>query len=506
LNRNILLATVDSSLKRASRWAALGLLLFSLEDVAQGQTDRPTSGFSVRQTRYDRAGRQNIATQTSPVAPDAAETGPGSQPAVAPERESLFDSEPTPGTKDVPPPEEDQKPAQTNFLARLLGLEDSPVKISGWIQNSYTGNTNGVPPNGTNFGVFPNHLADRWQGNQYYLILEKPLESNDRVNFGFRSDLLFGNDWQFTKSYGLFDRAFRPNSFAGVDFPQIYGEVHLPILTRQGLDVRGGRWYSPSGFEGVQAIRRPLLSVPYTLNFTPFTFFGVLGTLHLLEENRADLYFGTVNGWDRWIDRSYRWGFLGGYSLISRSKKTTFNMFCEIGPDQLPSYPPANSPFLPTGVTPAPFLAGRRNTGYAANPRSYFSTLLIHQWSDRLTEAIQADQVLDKNTPGFGPGGTNQSTSWYALAHWLLYGFDDTQEKARLTGVWRFETFRDNNGAATGVANTYFETSLGLIIKPRPWLWIRPEARYDWARSGQPFNDGTRNSQLILDFDLIVLF
>ncbi len=36
-----------------------------------------------------------------------------------------------------------------------------------------------------------------WQGNQYYLILENPLEQGDKVNFGFRIDNLFGNDWQF---------------------------------------------------------------------------------------------------------------------------------------------------------------------------------------------------------------------------------------------------------------------------------------------------------------------
>jgi hypothetical protein len=81
-----------------------------------------------------------------------------------------------------------------------------------------------------------------------------------------------------------------------------------------------------------------------------------------------------------------------------------------------------------------------------------------------------------------------------------------TLEKARLTGVWRFEAFRDNNGAATGVADDYFETTLGLIVKPRDWLSVRPVARYDWARGGHPFSDGTRNSQLTLAFDVIVLF
>ena len=157
---------------------------------------------------------------------------------------------------------------QTNYLARFLGIQDAPVKVYGWIENSFTGNTNGRPRNDSNFSVFPNRLADQWQGDQYYLAFERLLAPTDMVNFGGRFDFLLGNDWEFVKSYGLFDRAFKPNSFAGIDLPQIFGEVHLPILTKNGLDIRGGRFYSPAGFENVQAIKRPLLSVPYLFNFT----------------------------------------------------------------------------------------------------------------------------------------------------------------------------------------------------------------------------------------------
>src|SRR5262249_24000562 len=203
---------------------------------------------------------------------------------------------------------------------------------------------------------------------------------------------------------------------------------------------------------------------------------------------------------------SYKWGIIGGYSLASRSGRTTLNTFFMIGPDQLPRFPPVNSPFLPTGVTPAPFLAGRRNVGYSSNPRNCFSTTLTHNWSGRLTEALQTDMVLDKNTPGFGPGGSNHDTAWYSLVHWLLYGFDRDLADARVTGVWRAEVFRDNNGAATGVADTFYEMTLGLILKPHPWLWVRPEARYDWARGTHPYNDGTLASQLTVAFDVIVLF
>ena len=135
-------------------------------------------------------------------------------------------------------------PSETDFLARFLGIQDAPVKVYGWLQNSFTGNANGRPRNDSNFSVFPNRLADQWQGNQYYLVLEKQLAPTDMPNFGGRFDTLFGNDWQITKSYGLFDRAFKPNSFAGVDLPQMFAELHLPILTKNGFDIRGGRFYS----------------------------------------------------------------------------------------------------------------------------------------------------------------------------------------------------------------------------------------------------------------------
>ena len=63
---------------------------------------------------------------------------------------------------------------ETNALARFLGIADSPVKIYGWLDNSYTYNANGRPRSDSNFSVFPNRLANSWQGDQYYLVIEKP--------------------------------------------------------------------------------------------------------------------------------------------------------------------------------------------------------------------------------------------------------------------------------------------------------------------------------------------
>ena len=289
--------------------------------------------------------------------------------------------------------------ANTTLLMRALGLQDSPVKIYGWIENSFTGNANGRPANGLNFGVNPNNKADQWMGNQYYLVVENPIEQSDSVNFGFRVDSMFGNDWQFNYMQGLFNRAFPPGQFSGYDLSQLYGEAHLPVLTPWGLDVKGGLWYTLAGYEQVPAIARPLLSVPYMFNYgQPFRHVGVVTTLHLTD--RINLYNGSINGWDRWIDQRYLWGYIGGFSWVSRDTKTNLAFTCVWGPDQFPRFLPANQPIYPTGYVNIPSLAGLPNPGYATNDRTLFTTVLSHRWNDKLTQVGEADQAWELNVPG----------------------------------------------------------------------------------------------------------
>src|SRR6202041_1641333 len=113
-----------------------------------------------------------------------------------------------------------------------------------------------------------------------------------------------------------------PNSFAGVDLPQIYADLHLPILTPLGLDLRGGRYYDPAGFESVMAVKRPLLSSAYVFNFSPFTFLGFQSTLHLSPQ--LNLINSAVNGNDRWFDARYRFSYQGGFNWTSKSGDTSW--------------------------------------------------------------------------------------------------------------------------------------------------------------------------------------
>jgi hypothetical protein len=396
------------------------------------------------------------------------------------------------------------------LLMKALGAPAAaPFTIRGWIQNSFTGNANGRG-SGSNFGVYPNYKADQWMGNQYYIIVEKKLKHQDTINFGFRMDNLFGNDWQYTYMQGLFNRAFPNGWFPGYDMPQLYGEVYLPILTPGGLDVKGGRWYTLAGYEVVPAADRTLLSLPYSFTYgQPFTHVGVLTTLHLTD--KLDLYNGSINGWDRWINQRYLWGYIGGFAWTSTDDKNKLAFTAVWGPNQFPSFLAANQPIYPTGYINIPSVAGLNNLGYHRNDRTLFTLIYNRNWTDRLTQVIGTGAGMERDIPGLGAplvDGVPQNArtkydTWYGLGNGFRYRFTD-----QITGVWRSEVFWDTNGARTGqlVGDRYYEMTLGLRYKPEDWLLIRPELRYDWSQFLPAYSNDTRKSQLTLGFDVIVLF
>jgi hypothetical protein len=148
----------------------------------------------------------------------------------------------------------------------------------------------------------------------------------------------------------------------------------------------------------------------------------------------------------------------------------------------------------------------RPDPAYAHDERTLFTTVITHKWdaAGKLTQVIETDQAWEMNVPGLashGKNGAGRPARWFSFGNWFLYNFT-----SRVTGVWRSEVFWDPTGDRTGTADTYYEMTLGAICKPKDYIWIRPEARYDWAQFGRPYSNGTRRSQLTLAMDVIFLF
>ncbi len=460
-------------------------------DDEESELDRLIRGDDPPLPRRSRSGRagglpaEEDQEDTNLDRPNAERRGGGGGPTKTKEEEDEGD--------------EDEEEFKSDLLIKALGMEESPISIFGWTQVSFTGNP-ASPKDGMNFGVIPNDQANRLLLQQLYIVVERLFQNDDdQFDYGFRIDNLFGTDWQQFHAVGFFDGAFKANHI-GYEPLQMYGELHFPVLTPGGLDVKVGRFFPLAGYETERAPARPLNSTSNLFAFSlPYTNIGVMTTLHVNDQ--LNIYNGAVNGFDNWLSASNRWGYSGGVSWDSKDSRTNFTVTFNWGPNQFPGFFPANFQLAPSGVTQPPFLAGRRNRAFPTGNETLFTEVLIHKFTEDFSLIMESDQGYETNVPGLGPSGTTQNGGWYGILAYLLYDFSD-----KVTGVYRFDAFRDQNGVRSGFNDTYYETTLGLIYKPRSWFWVRPEIRFDWANGRPPYNGDTSNHQFTLGADAIFLF
>ena len=292
----------------------------------------------------------------------------------------------------------------SHILADALGIpENSGFRAFGWIQNSFTGNANG-PGNGPNFGVEPNALANQWMGNQYYLVVENPLEQNDSVNFGFRVDNMFGNDWQFNYMQGLFNSRLPPNHFAGLRPAQLYGERHLPILTperprrqRRAL-VHAGRLRAGAGD------RPPVAVGPVHVQLRPAV------------PPRRRRHHAAPDAPDQSLQRHRSTAGTAGSTRTTsgatsaaspgrpRSRRPTSRSPASGGPTSTRGScrPTSRSTRRATSTSPAWPACRTRDTPPTIAPCSPGS---LHNWTDNLTQIIETDQGWERRYPAWPRAG-----------------------------------------------------------------------------------------------------
>ena len=101
-------------------------------------------------------------------------------------------------------------------------------------------------------------------------------------------------------------------------------------LAYNDLKVKAGRFYTPIGYEVVQAPTNFFYSHSYSHTFgEPFTHTGILAAYH--QNEKTTVYGGWVNGWDEgWEGLDGGSMFLGGLSF-NLSDKATLAWFLTAG-------------------------------------------------------------------------------------------------------------------------------------------------------------------------------
>ena len=411
------------------------------------------------------------------------------------------------------PPSSDVAPAVTRLAWEDTGYASGPVRklhlpplerrdffTYGWIEAGIGANNWGSPFNG------PVTLADRaWQGqlNQLYLVSERVADGSDGWDWGGRVDLLFGTDYLLTTARGLDAYFFKETGLENVaswDFSKDYG-LAMPQLYADfavgGFNLRFGHFYSILGYEQVPAIGNFFYTHCFSMQFSPFTFTGFLGSWQ--PNDQLTIYAGIHNGWNNFSDpmrttgpwavqnRDYPGsgstaGFLGGMDFASSDGSQTLSIMTTTGNER-----------TVLGISP--------RDGSLVGNRSLISTVYTNKLTDRLTYVFQNDNGWQFNAD-VGPGNRDQPpglAQWYSFVNNLFWKFND-----QWVGGMRLEYFRDNNGYivsapirnesvlgnlgywAGDFAGNFWELTFGLNYYRSKNIVVRPELRYDWFTPNTP--------------------
>ena len=369
----------------------------------------------------------------------------------------------------------------------------SRLSIYGWIETGFTGNFD-APNDNQNFGRLFDDRSNEPVMNQAVITAERALDPKAGFDWKFKLQLLFGTDARYIHSLGLFDHTMS-SSLYQPDIPEAYLNLHFPVFTEGGLDLKLGKFVTPVGFEAIDPRNNIFYSHTYIFNFgVPFNHTGALFTLH--TNSWLDLLGGVTRGVNTSIDdNNDSAGFLGGFGLNLAGGKLAVNGATHIGPETPNNNRDLrylNDIYITWKITDkwtstSEFNFTRDN---AANADAYgVAQYLTYAISDKIVAKIRGE--LWRDDKGF-----------------YVASFADPHDPMRSLGGESVSDPRTVGGGRT----TYGALTVGLDIKPavpKPLtgLTIRPEFRVDHSFSDtRPFNDSSDETMFTAAVDFIFTF
>ena len=367
-------------------------------------------------------------------------------------------------------------------------------KISGWIDSGITFNP-ASPADNQNFGRFFDDRVHEPLLNQLVINFERVLAPQPgEFDWGFKLQFMYGSDARFIHSLGLFSNT-AGTSIVQPDLPEAYLNLHFPIISEGGLDLKLGKFVTLEGAETIDPRTNFFYSHTYIFNFgIPFNHTGALATFHATKW--LDLMAGVTRGVNTSIDdNNDALAFHGGIGLNFNEGKIVVAASTHIGPET-----PNNN-----------------------HDQRYLSDITTtSKITDKLTSITDLNYALDEVSDAQAYGIAQYFT--YAINTWLTAGirgqiFWDVDGFYVVSFANTHDPMRALEGEPTidprtvgGGKTTYGAITAGVNIKPpmsKPLagLAIRPEIRYDCSLNDtRSFNNSRDRDQFTAGIDFIVNF
>jgi hypothetical protein len=161
------------------------------------------------------------------------------------------------------------------------------IGLSGYLQTSYTGNLDDSSRNTTSTGRTFDTNGNSFNLNRFLLQIAKPVGDSD--HYGFTVRMAAGQDATVLNS------AAGWNATSDFNVQEAYMTYAIPSLTK--LQIIGGKFVTPEGFEGVDTVNNPNFSEGLLFQvMEPITHTGVKANYTFNDKVNATI--GIVNGWD----------------------------------------------------------------------------------------------------------------------------------------------------------------------------------------------------------------
>jgi len=368
--------------------------------------------------------------------------------------------------------------------------KDSRIFLSGWLEIGANGSTSKNTPGQSNlYGNAP-YLYDQQPNSvnlhqlDFHAIRLPDTYQKDHIDWGFRIDALYGQDYRFTTMKGLFSNQLLVNNQKyGYDMPMFYGDLYIPWVA-EGMNIRVGRFISLPDIEAQLAPDNYMFSHSLLYGYDPYTQVGIMATIKLNQN--WTVQFGLTAGND-----TAPWD-----------------------PDALLS-PTVCLQWI--GNQNSDSIYACANTINGAAFRYNNVNQLVATWSHRFSQTLnmqtEAWCMWEKDAPGCTGTTLNGISTPFGCApipgfthEWAIVNYLKLPVHAARFGVASQRVHERREGQRTGTATRYYGIGLNWTHYFKQNLFIRPEMVYYQAMDNPAFQQGTKFTQLVAAVDLIVRF
>jgi len=361
----------------------------------------------------------------------------------------------------------------------------SKIQVYGWVDTGFnvsSSNKSHFANAPAAYDIVPNSI----QLDQAALYIERVPDTvqTDHFDWGFRLTGIYGEDYRYTTSKGVFsNQLLGKNQTDGFDPVMAYVDLYFPQVA-SGMNIRIGRYVSLPDIEAQLAPNNYTFSHSLLYVYDCYTQQGVNVTTQLSKGWM--LQTGLSAGCDAAI-----------WTHDARATGTVcLNHTWRLGQDTI--YSCANS----------------INSGkYAYNNMSAFYLTWYHKINKNWHFDIESWYQYERDVPSiFGsiPVENGANGAWCApgeqrcfAPEWAVLNYVERQFGKKDTLSIRNEYFDDIKGQRTGYATKYTEHMVSWNHWIGSSLVFRPEIRFERSYLTPAYDDGTKKNQLIVAGDMI---